>query len=106
MEKIKLGIIGMGNMGTGHLNYIKNGLCPKIEVTAFADIDAQRLERAKNMQPSAAAFSNPIDMLDSGLIDSALIAVPHYGHPEYAIECFKRGIHVMLEKPAGVKKAE
>lgn len=102
MEKIKLGIIGMGNMGTGHLNYIKNGLCPKIEVTAFADIDAQRLERAKNMQPSAAAFSNPIDMLDSGLIDSALIAVPHYGHPEYAIECFKRGIHVMLEKPAGV----
>ena len=102
MEKIRLGIIGMGNMGTGHLQYIKDGLCPKIEVTAFADIDPQKLNRAKNMQPSAAAFSDATEMLDSGFIDSALIAVPHYGHPEYAMECFKRGIHVMLEKPAGV----
>lgn len=102
MEKIRLSIIGMGNMGTGHLQYIKDGLCPKIEVTAFADVDPQKLERAKNMQPSAAAFSDATEMLDSGLIDSALIAVPHYGHPEYAMECFKRGIHVMLEKPAGV----
>lgn len=102
MDKIRLGIIGMGNMGTGHLNYIKSGLCPKIEVTAFADTNPQKLERAKSIQPNAAAFSDAQDMLDSGLIDAALIAVPHYGHPEYAIECFKRGIHVMLEKPAGV----
>lgn len=41
-------------------------------------------------------------MLDSCLIDAALIAVPHYDHPKYAIEFFKRGIHVMTEKPAGV----
>lgn len=41
-------------------------------------------------------------MPDRGLIDAALIAVPHYDHPKYAIECFKRGIHVMTEKPAGV----
>ena len=41
-------------------------------------------------------------MLDSGLIDSCLVAVPHYSHPLYAMECFKRDIHVMVEKPAGV----
>lgn len=41
-------------------------------------------------------------MLDSGLIDAALIAVPHYEHPTYAVKCFQRGIHVLTEKPAGV----
>ena len=41
-------------------------------------------------------------MLDSGTVDAVLIAVPHYDHPPVAIECFKRGIHVLTEKPAGV----
>ena len=41
-------------------------------------------------------------MMDSGLIDAVLIAVPHYFHPVYAIKAFERGLHVMCEKPAGV----
>ena len=41
-------------------------------------------------------------MLDSGIINSCLVGVPHYDHTKYAIECMKRGIHVMVEKPAGV----
>ena len=41
-------------------------------------------------------------MLDSGLIEACMVCVPHYDHPKYAIECMKRGIHVMVEKPAGV----
>lgn len=102
MDKIRLGIIGMGNMGCGHLKSVLNGECPRVEVTAFADIDPDKLKRASDMLPSAAAFGDTIEMLDSGLIDAALIAVPHYDHPKYAIECFNRGIHVMTEKPAGV----
>lgn len=102
MEKIRLGIIGMGNMGMGHLRYVKDGLCPKIDVTAFADTDPRKLEQAKSIQPGAAAFADAGEMLDSGLIDAALIALPHYAHPACAIECFRRGIHVLTEKPAGV----
>ena len=102
MEKLRLGIIGMGNMGNGHLQSIIDGQCPKIEVTAVADINPQKLENVKNKYSSAERFVDAIKMLDSGLIDAALIAVPHYDHPKYAIECFKRGIHVMTEKPAGV----
>lgn len=102
MEKVRLGIIGMGNMGSGHLQSIIDGQCPKIEVTAVADIDPKKLENVKDKYPSAVCFDDTIKMLDSGLIDAALIAVPHYDHPKYAIECFKRGIHVMTEKPAGV----
>lgn len=102
MEKIRLGIIGVGNMGSGHLQNVVDGKCPKVEVTAVADIAPARLENAKKKLPASACFEDAEKMLDSGLIDAALIAVPHYDHPKYAIKCFKRGIHVMTEKPAGV----
>ena len=104
MEKIKLGIIGIGNMGSGHANNIKSGHCPAVQLTAIADIDPDRLQWAKeqNYAENITYFDDAITMLDSGLIDSCLIAVPHYQHTVYAIECMKRGIHVMVEKPAGV----
>lgn len=102
MEKVRLGIIGVGNMGTGHLKSVVEGQCPRIEVTAVSDIAPEKLTRAREICPSAERFDDTIKMLDSGLIDAALIAVPHYDHPTLAIECFKRGIHVMTEKPAGV----
>lgn len=104
MDKIKLGIIGIGNMGSGHANNIKAGHCPLVDLKAIADIDPERLEWSKkqNYAESITYFDDAIKMLDSGLIDSCIIAVPHYDHTVYAIECIKRGIHVMVEKPAGV----
>ena len=102
MEKLRLGIIGMGNMGSGHLQNILDGHCPNITVTAFADINPEKRKRAKEKLSSAACFDNACAMLDSCLVDAALVAVPHYDHPTCALECFKRGIHVIIEKPAGV----
>lgn len=103
MSKVRLGIIGVGNMGTGHINNIKAGHCPEIEVTAVADINPDRLTwAAQNLPESVGKFDNAEALMDSGLVDAILIAVPHYDHPTYAIEGFKRGLHVMVEKPAGV----
>ena len=103
-DKIKLGIIGVGNMGSGHAKTIaiKNE-CPEIELVAIADVKPERRQWAKdNLPETVKIFDSAEAMLDSGLIDSCLVAVPHYDHPKYAIECFKRNIHVMVEKPAGV----
>ena len=102
MKKVRLGIIGFGNMGNAHFNSIADGKCPEIEVTAIADTKPKRLELARQRVKDIAIFDNVEAMLDSGLIDAAIVAVTHYDHPRYAIECFKRGIHVMVEKPAGV----
>ncbi len=103
-DKIKLGIIGIGNMGSGHAQTIAlRGMCPEIELVAVADTNPDRLKWAEETLPETVhRFGDAIEMLDSGLIDSCLVAVPHYDHPKYAIECFHRGIHVMVEKPAGV----
>ena len=103
MEKIRLGIIGIGNMGSGHAGRIKAGNCPDFVLTAVADINPARLEWAKKeLGEDVLRFNSAEEMLDSGKIDACIVAVPHYDHPKYVIECLKRGIHVMCEKPAGV----
>ena len=98
MEKIKLGIIGMGNMGSGHFRNVKDGKCPSVEVTAVCDINPERLENLGEVT----TFTDVDKMLESGLVDSVLIAVPHYLHPLMAIKAFEHKINVLTEKPAGV----
>ena len=103
MEKVRLGIIGYGNMGMGHAKNILEGKCPEIELAAVADIDPVRLQAAKEELPETTAlFDDAEKMMDSGLIDAIHIAIPHYDHPRYAILGLQKGLHVMVEKPAGV----
>ncbi len=103
-EFVRLGIIGIGNQGSGYARHLtQDGWCPEIKLTAIADKNPARVEWAKNTLPEdVTCFDNAIDMLDSGLIDACVVSIPHYDHPKYVMECMKRGIHVMCEKPAGV----
>lgn len=103
MNKVKLGIVGIGNMGTAHVNNILSGRCPEIELVAAADCNPARLVWVKEVtEGHVACFATAEDMMDSGLLDAVLVAVPHYDHPKYAIAALNRGLHVMVEKPAGV----
>ncbi|MBQ7865470.1 MAG: Gfo/Idh/MocA family oxidoreductase, partial [Clostridia bacterium] len=103
MEKIRLGIIGIGNMGSGHACRVVDGECPDFVLTAVADVNPARKGWAKDRLGENVAFFDTAEaMLDSGLIDACIVATPHYDHPGLAIECMKRSIHVLVEKPAGV----
>ena len=103
-EKVRLGIIGIGNQGSSYAkHFVKENWVPDIELVAIADINPARIAWAKeNLSPDLAYFDDAIAMLDSGLINACVVSIPHYDHPRYAMECMKRGIHVMCEKPAGV----
>ena len=103
MDKIRLGVIGVGNMGRSHCKNIKDGKCPEIELVAIADNNPKRIQAMKDEgYENVACFLDADEMMDSGLIDSVLVAIPHYDHAKYAIKAMKRGLHVMVEKPAGV----
>ncbi|OBZ17996.1 oxidoreductase [Bacillus sp. FJAT-26390] len=103
MEKMRLGIIGMGNMGTDHARKLLGGAVPDIQLTAVADSDEKRLAAAKTYLPETVGlFVNAEALMDSGLCDAVIIATPHYVHPPLAIKAFERKLHVMCEKPAGV----
>jgi len=102
-KKIRLGIIGVGNMGTGHIKNIEAGKCPEIELAAVADINPDKEKWIKeNVNHPIPFFATAEEMMDSGAVDAVLVATPHYGHPVYAIAAMKRGIPVLIEKPAGV----
>ena len=102
MEKIRVGVIGVGNMGTTHCRNIYEGKIPDMTLAAAADIaEARRNYVAENF-PGTAVFSDGDEMLKSGLIDLVIIAIPHYFHAEYAIRALDLGLHVITEKPAGV----
>ena len=51
-------------------------------------------------------FATPAEMYQSGLIDAVLIATPHRLHVRQAVEAFRAGMHVLLEKPTGVSTQE
>lgn len=103
MEKVRLGIIGAGNMGSGHINNYLKGLLPEIEITAVADRRQERRDWAKSaLGEGIALYEEGSELIEKGPVDAILIAVPHYQHPGLAIEGFRHGKHVMCEKPAGV----
>lgn len=103
MNQVRLGIIGIGGMGTNHVHSIMKGEVPGMVLTAVADIREVRLEWAKqNLPAEVKVFSDGRELIDSGCCDAILIATPHYLHPEFAIYGLTHGVHVISEKPAGV----
>jgi len=102
-KKIKLGMIGIGNMGSAHAKNIVEGKCPDFELVAVADTNHERIVWGKEeLKADITYFDTAEEMLDSGMIEACLVVTPHYNHPKYAIACIERGIHVLVEKPAGV----
>jgi len=103
MEKVRLGIIGIGGMGTNHALSIVKGQVPNMELTAVADVRQARLDWAKeNLPDTVARFDSGEKLIESGTCDAVLIATPHYIHPDYVIYALEHGVHALSEKPAGV----
>ena len=106
-KKVRFGIIGFGNMGTAHAGFFADNKVKNGTLTAICDInpdkcDKFRKEYAQKFDHEVKVFGNADDMLASGLCDVAMVEIPHYGHPEMAIKALKAGLHVIVEKPAGV----
>lgn len=103
MEKVKIGIIGIGNMGTSHAKTITEGKVSELELVAVADRQEGRRQWCKEHLPETIQiFEEGSDLIASGLCDAVLVAVPHYQHPELSIEALQHNLHVLCEKPAGV----
>ncbi|MCR5086693.1 MAG: Gfo/Idh/MocA family oxidoreductase [Lachnospiraceae bacterium] len=103
MNEVRIGIIGIGGMGSNHAKMILSGQVPRLRLTAVADISQSRLDWAKeNLPEDMALFSDGRALIDSGKCDAVLIATPHYFHPEYVVYALEHGVHALSEKPAGV----
>ncbi|OPA74782.1 oxidoreductase [Paenibacillus selenitireducens] len=103
MGVVRVGVVGVGNMGSGHAVHFTAGRVKGAELVAVCDKNPERLQWAKeHLQGEIVFYPDVDDMLASGSIDAVIIATPHYDHPTIAIKAFEKGLHVLIEKPAGV----
>ena len=102
-QNIRLGVIGIGNMGSEHCRNIAAGKCPEIEITAGADLRENRRSWFKeNMPQTAQVYESGEELIRRSDCDAVLICVPHYGHEKLAVDAMEHGKHVICEKPAAV----
>jgi|YelNatPaOPRAMG01_1025707.scaffolds.fasta_scaffold00167_11 predicted dehydrogenase len=102
MNKVRLGIIGLGNIGKYHADYLLAGKVSRCILTAVSDAVSANLERYPNLN----RFERSEDLIRSGLVDAVIIATPHYYHTTIGIDALSQGLHVMVEKPISVHKAD
>lgn len=89
-------------MGSGHSRWILEGKVPRIELAALCDTNPEALKPFPNI-PS---FSSSDALIKSGKVDAVLVATPHYDHTTIGIAALKAGLHLMVEKPISVHKAD
>jgi predicted dehydrogenase len=100
---VRVGIVGIGNMGSSHARMLLNGEIPGAVLTAVCDESPDRLDWVKeNFSGKVTVFNSYEDMINSEMIDGLIIATPHFDHPKLAIKAFEKELHVLVEKPAGV----
>ena len=103
MDSIRIGVIGIGGMGSNHVESIFAGEVPNAELSAVCDLRSERLDWAKErVGDKVARFDHPDGFFENAKVDAIIIATPHYHHSGLAIRGFDAGLHVMTEKPAGV----
>lgn len=101
MAKVKIGVIGVSGMGGGHARDLMGGKVANAELAAVGDL-----------VPAAMApfpvkhFTTSEDMIASGVVDAVIIATPHFSHTTIGVDALSKGLHVLVEKPISVHKAD
>jgi predicted dehydrogenase len=102
MTKVRLGLIGLGNIGQHHASYLSAGKINRAELIAVSDAVATKLDKYKPLK----VFTDGEGLISSGLVDAVIIATPHYQHTSLGIAALEQGVHVMVEKPISAHKAD
>jgi predicted dehydrogenase len=101
LEPIRVGLIGVGNMGQHHARILS--LLKDVEFIGISDINIDRgLEFASRYQ--AKFFEDYHDLIEH--VDAVCIAVPTRQHYAVGLACLKAGVHVLIEKPIAATLTE
>ncbi|MBK7630451.1 MAG: Gfo/Idh/MocA family oxidoreductase [Ignavibacteriales bacterium] len=98
MEKVKIGVIGLG--GVAQLVHLPNlTKVSNAELTAVAEVNKNRLLTISDKFNVKQRFTNYNDMLEKSDIEAVIIATPTSTHTDIAIDCLNAGKDVLVEKP-------
>lgn len=96
---VKIGLVGLGNIGRAHVNYLKT--MDRVELVGVCDTVREKADRFAAETHTQAYYSHSELFEQSGL-QAVIVAVPHYDHTIIVEEAFARGLHVLCEKPLAV----
>lgn len=102
-QKTRIGVVGIGNMGTSHAIHLFEGYVKEAKLRAICDVKSSRLDWAKERFGSEIpTFLSLEGLIEANCVDAVLIATPHYDHPILGTLALKSGLHALVEKPIGV----
>jgi predicted dehydrogenase len=102
MSNVRLGLIGLGNIGQHHAAYLTAGKIAGAELVAVSDAVTAKLEKYQPLK----TFESGEQLMASGLVEAVIIATPHFQHTTLGIAALQQGLHVMVEKPISAHKAD
>ena len=103
MSKIKVGVIGVGNISNEHIQaYLRN---PDVELYAFCDINEDQLNKMGDKYGVSRRFTDMNDMLALPEIDAVSVCTWNAAHAPCTIAALNAGKHVLCEKPMSISKA-
>ena len=104
MDKIKIGIIGTGNISNSHIQaYLRN---PNVELYAFCDINEKQLHTMGEKYGITRLFTDKDEMLKLPEIDAVSVCTWNSAHAECTIAALNAGKHVLCEKPMALNTQE
>ena len=104
MSETRIGLLAYGAIGHEHNQAVQ--ATPGLELTAVCDTNPERIEVARELAPTVAAFTDAEEMLASGLVDLVVISTPPNSHHDWAMKSLSRGLHVVMEKPMALTAEE
>ncbi len=96
MAKVRIGIIGAGNIAKTHSTFYTNN--PHAEITAYCDIVPEKAE-ALASRFGGTAYPDMTSMFKSEQLDAVSVCVPNAVHKPAALAGLKNDCHVLCEKP-------
>ena len=103
MNEVRIGIVGVGGMGSGHANNILTGRIKRVRLAAVCDLVPSKMDRYGD---DVAKFADSRELIRSGKVDAVIVATPHYFHTTVGIDALENGLHLLTEKPISVHKAD
>ena len=103
-RKVRLGIIGMGMIGTAHAKAFKN--VPDVEVAAICDSHADVLKAKGEEFEVERLFADYRKMLNEPDLDAVIVGTPNFTHCKTTVDAFRAGKHVLCEKPMALNARE
>ena len=98
-NRIAMGFVGTGGMGSGHLRGFINE--PDVQVVAVCDVDSQHRDRVRNFAElgKESGYNDFRELLERNDIDAVLVATPDHWHVPVSLAAIRAGKDVYCEKP-------